>query len=136
MFRVFALAGPIARTGRRYGLAAVLLAALAGCGAPSAAPVTGTVTLDGKALSGAAVMFRPEGATEGLGGSGTTDAGIGGVSISSDSTINLNAGSNNTAYRGQSFNGILFYQDPRATVGTMSTTSKIFTVTPPSTVGV
>lgn len=61
-------------------------------------------------------------------GSSTTDAGIGGVMISSNSTINLNAGSNNTAYQGQTFNGILFYQDPRTTVGTMSSTSKIFTV--------
>lgn len=61
-------------------------------------------------------------------GSATTDQGIGGVSISSDSTINLNAGSNNTAYRGQTFNGILFYQDPRVNVGTMGSTSKIFTV--------
>lgn len=61
-------------------------------------------------------------------GNSATDQGIGGVSISSDSTINLNAGSNNTAYRGQTFNGILFYQDPRVTVGTMTSTSKIFTV--------
>jgi hypothetical protein len=61
-------------------------------------------------------------------GSASTDQGIGGVSISSDSTITLNAGSNNTAYRGQTFNGILFYQDPRANVGTMTSSSKIFTV--------
>lgn len=61
-------------------------------------------------------------------GSLATDQGIGGVSISSDSTINLNAGSNNTAYQGQTFNGILFYQDPRVNVGTMTSTSKIFTV--------
>jgi len=61
-------------------------------------------------------------------GNGTADAGIGGVSITSDSTINLNAGSNNTAFQGNTFNGILFYQDPRATVGTMSSASKIFTV--------
>ncbi len=61
-------------------------------------------------------------------GSGTVDAGIGGVMISSNSTINLNAGSNNASFQGQNFNGILFYQDPRATVGTMTSTSKIFTV--------
>ena len=62
-------------------------------------------------------------------GNGTTDAGIGGVSITSDSTINLNAGSASMTYKGQTFpGGILFYQDPRATVGTMSSSSKIFTV--------
>ena len=62
-------------------------------------------------------------------GTGTTDTGIGGVSISSDSTINLNAGKNSMTYAGQTFpGGILFYQDPRATAGTMTSTSKIFTV--------
>jgi Flp pilus assembly protein TadG len=62
-------------------------------------------------------------------GNSTTDAGIGGVSISSDSTINLNAGSSSMTYKGQTFpGGILFYQDPRATAGTMTSTSKIFTV--------
>lgn len=62
-------------------------------------------------------------------GSGTTDTGIGGVSITSDSTINLNAGTASMSYKGQDFpGGILFYQDPRATVGTMSSSSKIFTV--------
>ncbi|HEY4166776.1 MAG TPA: pilus assembly protein TadG-related protein [Reyranella sp.] len=66
-------------------------------------------------------------------GSTTPDAGIGGVSISSDSTINLNAGKNDLTYVSGSTNltfphGILFYQDPRVTVGTMGSTSKIFTV--------
>jgi Flp pilus assembly protein TadG len=61
-------------------------------------------------------------------GSGTTDSGIGGVSITSDSTINLNAGMKNDKYLDNDFKGILFYQDPRANVGTMSSTSKIFTV--------
>jgi Flp pilus assembly protein TadG len=62
-------------------------------------------------------------------GNATTDAGIGGVSISSDSTINLNAGTNSMTYGGQTFpGGILFYQDPRVTAGTINSTSKIFTV--------
>jgi Flp pilus assembly protein TadG len=62
-------------------------------------------------------------------GNGTTDTGIGGVSITSDSTINLNAGSASMTYKGQTFpGGILFYQDPRATPGTMASSSKIFTV--------
>jgi Flp pilus assembly protein TadG len=57
-------------------------------------------------------------------GTDTTDNGIGGVMITSDSTVTLNAGKTNNGL----FNGILFYQDPRATTGTMSSTSKIFTV--------
>jgi Flp pilus assembly protein TadG len=57
-------------------------------------------------------------------GTDTADAGIGGVMITSDSTITFNAGKSNNGR----FNGILFYQDPRATTGTMSSTSKIFTV--------
>jgi hypothetical protein len=66
-------------------------------------------------------------------GSTTPDAGIGGVSISSDSTINLSAGRQDITYTSGSniYNfphGILFYQDPRVTVGTMGSTSKIFTV--------
>ena len=62
-------------------------------------------------------------------GNGTADAGIGGVSITSDSTINLSAGRQDMTYKGQTFpHGILFFQDPRATVGTMSSSSKIFTV--------
>lgn len=66
-------------------------------------------------------------------GTGTTDAGIGGVSITSDSTINLNAGKNQLTYTSatgpQNFpGGVLFYQDKRATVGTMTSSSKIFTV--------
>jgi Flp pilus assembly protein TadG len=66
-------------------------------------------------------------------GTGTTDTGIGGVSITSDSTINLNAGHNAISYTSatgpQNFpGGILFFQDPRATVGTMASSSKIFTV--------
>lgn len=66
-------------------------------------------------------------------GSTTPDAGIGGVSISSDSTINLSAGRQDITYQSGSNtysfpHGILFYQDPRVTVGTMGSTSKIFTV--------
>jgi hypothetical protein len=58
----------LARMG--FGL---LLAGLIGCGKSSnRVPVTGTVTLDGKALSNALVTFYPEGETGGLGGSGQT----------------------------------------------------------------
>lgn len=52
-----------------------------------------------------------------------TDAGIGGVMITSDNNITLNAGTNMGAYT-----GVLFYQDRRATTGTMTSTSKIFTI--------
>lgn len=37
-------------------------------------PVTGTVTLDGKPLAGAAVAFVPQAGTKGVGAFGTTDA--------------------------------------------------------------
>jgi Flp pilus assembly protein TadG len=47
---------------------------------------------------------------------------IGGVSITSENNVTLNAGKNNT------YPGVLFYQDRRATTGTMTSTSKIFTV--------
>ena len=47
---------------------------------------------------------------------------IGGVSITSQNNITLNA-----PYSGP-YAGVLFYQDRRATAGTMSSTSKIFTV--------
>lgn len=49
---------------------------------------------------------------------------IGGVMISSDNNITLNAGKSNNG----SYNGVLFYQDRRASTGTMTSTSKIFTV--------
>ena len=52
------------------------------------------------------------------------NADIGGVKISSDNNISLNAGKTNTG----SYTGVLFYQDRRANTGTMSSTSKIFTV--------
>jgi hypothetical protein len=52
------------------------------------------------------------------------NADIGGVKVSSDNNISLNAGKTNTG----SYKGVLFYQDRRATTGTMSSTSKIFTV--------
>ena len=48
---------------------------------------------------------------------------IGGVSITSENNVTLNAGKNNTPYP-----GVLFYQDRRATAGTMASTSKIFTI--------
>lgn len=45
----------------------------AGCGGSSAeTPVSGTVTLDGDPLAGAAVVFRPTGGTPGNGGTGVT----------------------------------------------------------------
>ena len=47
---------------------------------------------------------------------------IGGVSISSENNVTLNA-----PYSG-TYPGVLFYQDRRATAGTMTSTSKIFTV--------
>jgi hypothetical protein len=50
------------------------------------------------------------------------NADIGGLRISSDNNVTLNAPTTGT------YAGILFYQDRRATVGTMSSTSKIFTV--------
>ena len=51
---------------------------LAGCGQrnpnlPAQYPVSGTVTLDGKPLAGAGVMFLPRGDTRGTGAMGTTD---------------------------------------------------------------
>lgn len=53
----------------------VVVAFIAGCSGSSARTVTGTVTLDGVALSGAIVTFKPATeATPGLGGTGTTNA--------------------------------------------------------------
>jgi Flp pilus assembly protein TadG len=51
-----------------------------------------------------------------------SNSDIGGVSISSENNVTLNA-----PYSG-TYAGILFYQDRRATAGTMSSTTKIFTV--------
>lgn len=53
-----------------------------------------------------------------------TDTDIGGVMITSDNNITLNAGKTNTG----AYTGVLFYQDRRATTGTMTSTSKIFTI--------
>jgi len=50
------------------------------------------------------------------------NADIGGVSITSQNNVTLNA-----PYSG-TYAGVLFYQDRRATAGTMASTSKIFTV--------
>ncbi len=55
---------------------------------------------------------------------------IGGVRISSDNNITLNAGKTNTGV----YAGVLFYQDRRATTGTMTSTSKIFTISSLNTV--
>jgi Flp pilus assembly protein TadG len=56
------------------------------------------------------------------------NAHIGGVRISSDNNITLNAPSTGT------YKGVLFYQDRNATVGTMTSTSKIFTISSLNTV--
>jgi len=58
------------------------------------------------------------------------NADIGGVRITSDNNISLNAGKTNTG----SYTGVLFYQDRRAYVGTMTSTSKIFTISSLNTV--
>jgi hypothetical protein len=55
-----------------------LMVVVAGCGGntpvlPKLMPVGGTVTLDGKPLSGAAVTFIPTGSTRGIGANGHTD---------------------------------------------------------------
>jgi hypothetical protein len=55
---------------------------------------------------------------------------IGGVRITSDNNITLNAGKTNTG----AYTGVLFYQDRRATVGTMTSTAKIFTISSLNTV--
>ena len=50
------------------------------------------------------------------------NADIGGVSITSENNITLNAPNSGT------YQGVLFYQDSRAAKGTMASTSKIFTL--------
>jgi Flp pilus assembly protein TadG len=55
---------------------------------------------------------------------------IGGVRITSDNNISLNAGKSNNG----SYNGVLFYQDRRVAAGTMTSTSKIFTISSLNTV--
>jgi hypothetical protein len=55
----------------RLGVA-LLLAGLLGCGSSETVVVTGTVTLNGEPLAGAAVTFYPDGTTGGLGGNGWT----------------------------------------------------------------
>jgi hypothetical protein len=61
---------------KRYvAFLAVLALGPAGCSPSNAVVVRGTVTLDGRALPGAVVTFRPtDQTTPGLGGSSTTDA--------------------------------------------------------------
>ena len=62
------------------GIGVLLLGLLAGCGrgggeaGPKLVPVSGTVTLDGKPLSGAMVTFLPVGATQGRSCYGVTGA--------------------------------------------------------------
>lgn len=64
---------------KQVSFAQVLLILLCGCGAAAPekpdklAPVTGTVTLDGKPLGRAAISFIPDGPTKGIGGVGYTD---------------------------------------------------------------
>ena len=64
-------------TSFRYAWIALLLA---GCGAATTSPdvdlvpVTGTVTLDGKPVANATVLFNPLQGTKGTGGYGVTDA--------------------------------------------------------------
>jgi len=55
---------------------------------------------------------------------------IGGVHITSDNNITLNAGKSNNG----NYNGVLFYQDNRVAAGTMSSTAKIFTISSLNTV--
>lgn len=59
---------------RHFLLGLALLAA--GCGRTSVAPVSGRVTLDGKPLAGATIIFQPESEemNPGPGSHGTTDA--------------------------------------------------------------
>jgi hypothetical protein len=61
----------------RFGFPCLCLIALTfGCGPKPAEtiPVSGLVTLDGQPLSGANVIFVPQGETKGNGGLGTTNA--------------------------------------------------------------
>jgi Flp pilus assembly protein TadG len=53
------------------------------------------------------------------------NADIGGVSITSQNNVSLNAPSDDDT---NPYKGVLFYQDSRATAGTMTSSSKIFTV--------
>lgn len=54
----------------------LVVATLQGCGpgGPKLVPVSGKVTLDGKALANKSVNFKPEPGTEGSGAGGTSDA--------------------------------------------------------------
>ena len=61
------------------------------------------------------------------------NADIGGVRISSDNNVSLNAPSASQTSP-PLYAGVLFYQDRRATTGTMSSTSKIFTISSLNTV--
>jgi Flp pilus assembly protein TadG len=58
------------------------------------------------------------------------NADIGGVRITSDNNITLNAGKTNTG----AYTGVLFYQDRRVAAGSMTSTSKIFTISSLNTV--
>ena len=62
----------------RTFLLGIACLAVVGCtkeaGLPELVPVSGTVTLDGKPVSGANVTFMPSGTTRGSGADGRTDA--------------------------------------------------------------
>lgn len=58
---------------------------------------------------------------------------IGGVKITSQSTVTLNAPSVTSATTAYPYPGVLFYQDRRAPVGTMNSTSRILTLSSLST---
>lgn len=70
------------RAGSTIVCAGALLLAIAGCGRQDSgvkvpeelAPVTGLVTMDGKPLSGASILFTPGPDTHGQGAYGVTDA--------------------------------------------------------------
>src|SRR5262249_38188572 len=53
------------------------------------------------------------------------NADIGGVSITAENNVTLNAGASTST---NTYPGVLFYQDRRATAGTMTSTSRIFTI--------
>jgi len=62
----------------RDSLLAMMVLSLAGCNSgpagPTLVPVEGVVTLDDKPLSGAVLLFQPQGNTAGQGGTARTDA--------------------------------------------------------------
>jgi hypothetical protein len=59
---------------RGVALAALLVAALAGCGGKGITPVRGVVTLEGQPVAGATVLFMPEDENEGHPATGFTSS--------------------------------------------------------------